>query len=70
MNRMKAFFTALILAVVFSIAGYSEELTIVVDGNSDHVIAMPEQSKDPAKFTEAAQYLIHDDPNSDSCPSG
>ena len=70
MNRMKAFFTALILAVVFSIAGDSADLVIVADGKSDHVIAMSEQSKDPAKIIEAAQYLIYDAPNSDSCLSG
>ena len=38
-------------------SGRSEELSVIADGRSDYVIAISEQSADPAKISEAAELL-------------
>ena len=51
--RSLIFFLPLLLPNAVS----AKELTIVADGRPDHVIAVSERSKDPAKISEAAGLL-------------
>lgn len=53
---MKRFLIAASLLFLDSLAG-AEELTLVAEGKSDYVIAVSEQSADPAKISEAASLL-------------
>lgn len=54
---MKSFLVPFLVALVFTRQALAEELTLIADGKSDYIIAVSEQSADPAKISEAAALL-------------